>query len=60
MRQDIQDILKNRPSWILHTDEEYQQLLKGMAVAKKGFNHKAIAEFEIMLEARRNKLLTTH
>ena len=59
MRQDIQDLLKDRPSWILHTDEEYCLLMQGLKYAQRGFNKVAIVEFEEMLEKRRNQLLTS-
>lgn len=57
MRQDILDIVKNRPSWILANDEEYQLLLQGLAIAEKGFNHRAIEEFKVLIEQRRVALL---
>ena len=57
MRKDILDVVKNRPSWILHNDEEYQLLLQGEEYAKKGNNTVAIEEFRVLLEARRSQLL---
>ena len=57
MRADIADTLKQRPSWILHNDEEYQLLLQGLAIAKKGNNQRAIDEFEMLIEQRKDCLL---
>ena len=57
MRQDISDILRKRPSWILHNDEEYQLLLQGLKYAQKGFNQPAIDEFKVLIEQRRTTLL---
>lgn len=57
MRQDILDIVKNRPSWILHNDEEYQLLLQGQEYAYQTGNTPAVEEFRVLLEARRSQLL---
>lgn len=57
MRQDILDLIKDRPSWILHSDEEYSQLIQGMKYAYRTGNKRAEAEFEVLLEARRSQLL---
>ena len=57
MRQDIQDLLKNRPSWILANDEEYQLLLAGCEYAEKTKNHSAVEEFKVLIEQRRVALL---
>lgn len=57
MRQDIQDILQNRPSWILANDEEYQLLLKGQDYAYQTGNTPAVEEFRVLMEKRRVALL---
>jgi hypothetical protein len=57
MRKDIQELLKNRPSWILSNDEEYQLLLKGQDYAYQTGNRPAVEEFTLLMQKRRAALL---
>lgn len=57
MRQDIVDLIQNRPSWILANDEEYQLLRKGQDYAYQTGNTRAVEEFRILLEQRAAVLL---
>jgi len=59
MRQDIQDLIKNRPMWILSQDEEYRVRLEAYEYAKKKHNidEETVLELKDLLEARRRELL---
>ena len=57
MRQDILELLKNRPSWILANDEEYQLLVAGQDYAYQTGNTPAVEEFRVLMEKRRAVLL---
>lgn len=59
MRQDIADLLKNRPMWILSQDEEYRVRLEAYEYAKKKHNidEETVVELRDLLEARRQELL---
>lgn len=57
MRADIEKLLNRRPSWILHQDKTYQELLEAIEYAKKSDNTEALEELKIWLEQRRIMLL---
>jgi predicted YcjX-like family ATPase len=57
MRDDIKQLIENRPSWRLITDREYQDLVLAIEYAKKNNNQPALQELELMLEQRRKTLL---
>lgn len=57
MRDDITQLLNNRPSWVLHNDNDYQNLLAALDYARKSNNKDAIEELELWLEQRRIILL---
>jgi hypothetical protein len=57
MRQDILDIVKNRPSWILTNDKEYQELLQAIEYAQKHKITHAETELRELLDKRRTALL---
>lgn len=57
MRDDIEELLKQRPSWILHNDQDYRDLQAALEYARKGNNTEAIEELELWLEQRRILLL---
>jgi len=59
MRQDIRDLIKNRPIWILSQDEEYRVRLEAYEYAKKkhSINEETVIELRDLLEARRRELL---
>ena len=57
MRKDIEQLLSKRPSWILHADVEYQNILSAIEYAKQHNNVDALQELEQLLEQRRQYLL---
>ena len=57
MREDIKQVLENRASWILANDREYQDILAAIDYARRGNNHGAVQELELMLETRQKQLL---
>lgn len=57
MRDDIKQLLDKRPSWILHADVEYQNILSAIEYAKQHNNKDALEELEQLLEQRRQYLL---
>lgn len=57
MREDIKQLISTRPSWILHNDQEYQNILSAIEYAKRGNNATALEELEQMLQERRQNLL---
>ena len=57
MRKDIEELISKRPSWILHADVEYQNILSAIEYAKQNNNTTALEELEQLLEQRRQYLL---
>lgn len=57
MREDIKQIIKNRPLYILLQDQEYRVRLEALDYAKKMHNHNAVDELTLLVEQRKRELL---
>jgi hypothetical protein len=58
MRQDIADLLRNRPSWRLLTDQTYQDLLAARDIAIKEKDHASVEILDKMIAEQKDTILS--
>lgn len=57
MREDIQELIKNRPLYRLLADQQYREILAAIDYATKHKKTAALTELEAMLEDRKRQVL---
>lgn len=57
MRNDIRQLIEDRPSWKFLNDQQYQDILSAIEYARTHNNYTALQELELMLETRQRELM---